>query len=662
MNSENDFSSKAHILVVDDTPGNLKLLTQLLSKEGYKVRVAPNGKLALKSVEATPPDLILLDINMPDMDGYAVCQALKSNEQTREIPVIFISALDEPLNKVNAFSVGGIDYIAKPFEPLEVQARIESQLRLRELQLKLVNQNTILKQNLEARHQAEVELRLLLATTQAISHRNDVHSALQAVLQLVCITIQWDYGEAWIPDEEGNYLECSQGWYGSQSSFIEFRQQSLKVTFTPNIGLQGKAWVSQQPEWIEDLSEAKDLLFLYSYIAKSGLKSAFAVPIVLDNRVLAILVFYKCKTTSINSRIIDLVSAVSTQLGTLIQRKQTEETLRITQERYHSIVENAVEGIYQTTPTGRYLSANLALAKIYGYSSPEELMTSLQNIECQLYVEENRRKEFREAMEINNAVLGFEAEVYRKDGKIIWISENARAVRDSKERLLYYEGTVSDITERKLAEQKRDELLLNILPQPIAVRLQESAQVIADSFSDVSVLFADLVGFTDFASNQTPKVLVEVLNQIFSEFDQLSKQHGLEKIKTIGDAYMVVGGLPIQREDHAEAIASMALDMHIALQRFNAKNQQNFRLRIGINTGPVVAGVIGLTKFIYDLWGDTVNVASRMESTGIPGETQVTSIVYERLKEKFVFQKRGIVQIKGKGEMSTYLLQHRKTL
>ena len=198
--------------------------------------------------------------------------------------------------------------------------------------------------------------------------------------------------------------------------------------------------------------------------------------------------------------------------------------------------------------------------------------------------------------------------------------------------------------------------ILNILPKPIADRLQDGQNIIADSFSDVSVLFADLVGFTNFASDKTATETVKVLNQIFSRFDQLSLQHGLEKIKTIGDAYMVVGGLPEPQENHAEAIAQMALDMQAAVASFNAKNNHSFSLRIGINSGGVVAGVIGLTKFSYDLWGDTVNVAHRMESNGIPGEIQVTAAVYERLKDKFSFKVRGAIEIKGKGEMIVYLL------
>jgi adenylate cyclase len=659
MNQMQMLIFKANILVVDDNVDNIRLLTRILAEQGYKVRVSPNGRLALNSAQSAPPDLILLNINIPEMNGYEVCKQLKAEDLTRDIPVIFMSAVDESIDKVNAFTVGGVDYITKPFDTLEVLARIENQLRLRKLQLQLIEQNKLLHKYLESRRHAEVEIRLLLAATQAISRCDDVHSALQAVLQIVCKTIQWDYGEGWVPDDDNKALVCSQGWYGIDSSLSTFINQSLTVTFNRNIGLPGKIWASQKPEWVEDIFQENELFIVYPQIAETGLKSAFGIPILLENQVLAVLIFYQRKLTQKNPRIIDLVNAVATQLAALIKRKQTEEILRITQERYHSIVENAVEGIYQTTPVGRYLSANLALAKLYGYDSAEELMTSIQNIEQQLYVDPKRRQEYIEAIEVNHAVIGFESQVYRKDGRIIWISESARAVRDSKEKLLYYEGTVSDITARKLAQQQTEELLLNILPQPIAERLQQKQQVIADSFSDVSVLFADLVGFTHFASQKKPTEIIQILNQIFSEFDQLSKSYNLEKIKTIGDAYMVVGGLPLPRLDHIRDICHMALDMHAALAKFNSQTRENFRLRIGINVGPVVAGVIGLTKFIYDLWGDTVNVASRMESTGIPGETQVTATVYESLKDQFLFQERGSVFVKGKGEMTTYFLRGR---
>ncbi|WP_254564551.1 adenylate/guanylate cyclase domain-containing protein [Oscillatoria sp. HE19RPO] len=206
--------------------------------------------------------------------------------------------------------------------------------------------------------------------------------------------------------------------------------------------------------------------------------------------------------------------------------------------------------------------------------------------------------------------------------------------------------------EQKLSES----LLLNVLPHSIATRLKQNPKNLADSYTNVSVLFADIVGFTELSSHISPWELVELLNQIFSEFDALAELHQLEKIKTIGDAYMVVSGLPEPRDDHAQAIADMALDMQRAIATFNNKTGQNFRIRIGIATGPVIAGVIGIKKFIYDLWGDTVNIASRMESHGIPGAIQVTRETYLFLKDEYSFQERGKVFIKGKGEMTTYLL------
>lgn len=373
MNPPSSEKSRGSILIVDDSLNNLLLLELILSRKGYKVEAASSGQQALNAVDLAQPDLILLDIMMPDMDGYEVCSRLKAIDRTRGIPIIFLSAVVEASEKVKAFKAGGADYITKPFQTVEVVARVENQLRLRELELQLRDKNLMLQQEIAYREQAEMETRLLLETT-------------------------------------------------------------------------------------------------------------------------------------------------------------------------------------------------------------------------------------------------------------------------------------------KSQKEKIEELLLNILPKPIAKRLQERQSIIADSFSDVSVLFADLVGFTNFASQTSAAETVKVLNQIFSLFDELSLRHGLEKIKTMGDAYMVVGGLPEPQENHAFAIAQMALDMQAAVASFNVENNHNFSLRIGINIGGVVAGVIGLTKFSYDLWGDTVNVAQRMESNGIPGEIQVTPAVYERLKDKFLFKMRGAVEIKGKGEMMVYLL------
>jgi class 3 adenylate cyclase len=223
------------------------------------------------------------------------------------------------------------------------------------------------------------------------------------------------------------------------------------------------------------------------------------------------------------------------------------------------------------------------------------------------------------------------------------------------------EELVRQRTQELSAEKQTSErLLLNVLPGPIADRLKTGESLIVDRFESVSVLFADIVGFTTVASRTSPEELVTMLNEIFSTFDQLAEQHGLEKIKTIGDAYMVVAGIPQPVADHAVAIAHMALDMIAGVAAYSQRTGTNLSIRIGIHTGSVVAGVIGTKKFIYDLWGDTVNTASRMESTGLPGRIQVTEATYRELHPLFEFEERGPIEVKGKGQMSVYLLVRRR--
>jgi len=207
------------------------------------------------------------------------------------------------------------------------------------------------------------------------------------------------------------------------------------------------------------------------------------------------------------------------------------------------------------------------------------------------------------------------------------------------------------------AEKRRsDALLLNVLPAAIAERLKAENRPIADGFQDVSVLFADIVGFTALSERLTPQELVERLNELFSAFDDLLDRLRLEKIKTIGDAYMVAAGIPLPRADHAEAIAALALEMGPELARVAEETGLALEVRIGVDSGPVIAGVIGRAKFIYDLWGDTVNTASRMESHALPGTIQVTQRTHDRLRDRFDLRPRGAIEVKGKGQLNTYLL------
>ncbi len=219
------------------------------------------------------------------------------------------------------------------------------------------------------------------------------------------------------------------------------------------------------------------------------------------------------------------------------------------------------------------------------------------------------------------------------------------------------ENRVEQRTAELRKEKERSELLLlNILPDKVAEQLKDSQEAPAEHFEEATILFADIVGFTSLAAQMEPLELVNWLNHIFSTFDQLAAKHKLEKIKTIGDAYMVVGGVPIPQSNHAEAVADMALAIQASMATFPPKADKPLQVRIGIHTGPVIAGVIGTRKFIYDLWGDAVNIASRMESHGDPGSIQVTDATYERLKHRYVFEKRGTIAVKGRGEMTTYWL------
>ncbi len=209
-------------------------------------------------------------------------------------------------------------------------------------------------------------------------------------------------------------------------------------------------------------------------------------------------------------------------------------------------------------------------------------------------------------------------------------------------------------------KEKTEKLLLNILPRSVVARLKAGEELIADRFEDVTILFADLVGFTSLSTRLSARQLVDLLNRVVSTFDQLSLSLGLEKIKTIGDAYMVAGGLPEPRADHAKACAELALAMMDAVRDFSRGVDEKLQLRIGLHTGSVVAGVIGTHKFVYDAWGDTVNTASRMESQGAANEIHVSAATYRSLRNDYLFSPRGAMDIRGKGAMETYFLRGRK--
>jgi class 3 adenylate cyclase len=240
----------------------------------------------------------------------------------------------------------------------------------------------------------------------------------------------------------------------------------------------------------------------------------------------------------------------------------------------------------------------------------------------------------------------------------IFSSLEKKRLRDLDQKHLVMLNHEKELLE--VEQLKTEKLMLNILPRPIADRLKRGEKNISGSYPDVTILFSDLVGFTKMSSQTSATDLVKLLNDLFTRFDKRADALGVEKIKTIGDAYMAVAGLPIPRPDHAQLCAELALGMFDDLKAFNQENGKELDMRIGLNSGPVVAGVIGFTKFSYDLWGNTVNTASRMESTSKPGRVQVSPATYEVIKDDFTLEDGGLMECKGLGEILTHLLISKK--
>jgi adenylate cyclase len=359
-----------------------------------------------------------------------------------------------------------------------------------------------------------------------------------------------------------------------------------------------------------------------------------------------------------------------------LQKRLEEQNVRLQQqmqerqhleEQYRNIFESSIDGIFQSTKDGQFLSVNQALAHIYGYESTHALLAGITNIAQQLYVHPSRRDGLNAYLKQHGQVVGAESRIYRRDGSKIWISENIRSVLNAKGEFLYYEGTVRDVTERRRMEsalrhqrQETERLLLSILPQSVAERLRDRREIIVDSLEDVTVLYADIDGFTAFCNHISPNEQIKLLSRLFSTFDAKAEELGLEKIKTIRDVYLVAGGVHTEKPDHAEAIADMALAMQITAQEIERDLGEPFRLRIGISTGAAISGVIGMKKITYDLWGNAVNLASRMQATGAAGRIQVTPASQRRLVDQFNFEERGMTEIYGVGPMMTYWLEGRK--
>ncbi len=523
-----DLQEKSTILVVDDTPSNLFLLTQILSQRGYEVLTVENGALALEAVKVTPPDLILLDIMMPNMDGYEVCERLKADESTRDIPVIFISVMNATKDKVKALAVGGVDYITKPFHVGEVLARIKTHLDVRNMQKDLEQKINERVRAARALHRQAERLKIMHEIDQSIlAAQSPGAIALAAIGRIrrlipcqraiVMALTKTDQIETLAVDSSGEItMETGVDVYREM-----FQDQPLS-----------EGWI----QGCDDLDTLPRQSPLLQSLYAAGVRSYLAVPLFVHS---------------------ELVGSLN--------------------------LESDRPGVF----TSGYVAIATEVAVLL-------------------------------------AVAIRQAHLY----------EQAQRER-----------------------QKANELLLNILPANVANDLKETGKTTPQIFENVTMCFSDTVGFTATAAKYDPEFVIGELNDMFTAFDNIMEKNQCERIKTIGDAYLAVCGMPEANENHARNIVQSATEMIAYLRERNARSKVQWRVRIGVNSGPVVGGIVGIKKYIYDIFGDAVNIADRMESHSTPMRINVSGHTYDLIKDDFDFVERETITVKGKGEMRMYFVQ-----
>ncbi|MEA3338337.1 MAG: adenylate/guanylate cyclase domain-containing protein [Chloroflexota bacterium] len=528
------------ILVVDDTPAILLLLQKMLSGQGYEVCVADSGARALESVKASPPDLILLDIMMPEMSGFEVCECLKADAQTCDIPIIFISALSETKNIVDAFALGGVDYVTKPFQQQEILARVATHLILRSAQKKLKEKNAQLEQVNDDLTREVAERK----RTEEALHRHAARLKIQRELHQSILAAR-------SPET------VAMAAIGRVRQLIPCHR-AVVVAIGENGAIQTLA--------AESSGEIKP-------ISVNVYRELFEDSSLSDGRVRG-----------------------SDDLTSLPRRSSMQQALYTAGVRSYILVPLLVQG----EPVGAlHLETDHPSAFTHNHITiAAEVATSLE-----------------------------------------------LAIRQAR---LYEQA--------QRERQRADKLLLNILPASVADDLKETGKTTPQKFENVTVCFSDIVGFTSISSQYEPEFVIGELNDMFTAFDNIMESNQCERIKTAGDAYLAVCGMPEENENHAGNIVWSAIEMIEYLKARSERSEVRWQMRIGVHSGPVVGGVVGTKKYIYDVFGDTINTASRMESYSEPMRVNVSGATYCLVKDEFRLIERATIEVKGKGEMRMYFV------
>jgi len=551
------------ILLVEDNEMNRDMISRRLIKRGFAVSMAVDGEQGIEKARNEKPDLILMDLSLPKIDGWEAARRLKAGSDTRAIPIIALTAHAMSGDREKALEAGCNEYDTKPVDFTRLMGKINGLLAL----TAAAGSPTPAPKEENLQDEATPSAPSPIPPTAA--GPTSPAPAADPAEKAPSIPVSSPDQAA----EEVLAVSLAKAMVAEAKPAREAKAESTEIGTSPApLAQLASPTLARHLLIVDDNENNRDLLSRrfekQGYLTETAASGEDALELIAHKRFDAVL------------------------LDIMMPGLDGVEVLRQIRKKW-SLVELPV--IMVTAKSEREDLVNALEAGANDYvPKPVDFLIALARIRTQLQLKDEHSKSER--------------------------------------------------------------LLLNILPKLVADMLKRDSENFAERYSEATVMFADIVGFTQISAGLEPKALVRLLNEIFSAFDDLATKYSLEKIKTMGDGYMVVGGVPIPRLDHADAIALMALEMRQFITDFNRKLTQPLGIRIGIATGPVVAGVIGKSKFTYDLWGDTVNIASRMESHSQNGMIQINRETAHFLDGKFNVKKRGTIEVKGKGQMETFFL------
>ncbi|KAM3098616.1 response regulator [Phormidesmis sp. 146-12] len=458
-----------------------------------------------------------------------------------------------------------------------------------------------LTRNWQKRQQVEQRLRVQYTTTKAVSESENLDEATSEILQTICENLNWELGELWTIDPTSQMMRLVKCWCRSQTKVADFAAHSQSNSFAMGVGLIGRVWAATKPIWISDLNQEPGFFLPGGLATKANLHSAFGFPILQGDRfevptkgrVIAVMVFFSTEFRQLDPEMLQMIATVGTQIGQFMQRKQVEIAVRHAEEQYRSIFENSTEGIFQTTPTGEYLSVNPALVRIYGYQSPEELISHLSNSN-QRYVDPDRHADFVQLINRDDRIADFESQVYRQDGSVVWISESAVAVRDHDGSLLFYVGTVQDIDDRKRTAQE-----LYNAKEAAETASQSKSQFLANMSHELRTPLNAIIGYSEMLQEDAADLGV---TEILPDLDKIrgAGKHLLDLINDILDISKIEAGKMDLFLETFE-VSLLIRDIETTIEPLIAKHNNTLQVSYPDDIGKMYADVTKVRQVLFNL-------------------------------------------------------------